>query len=70
MDKRFGSPIRGWSYAFKYNKYCNHYCFSMAVLFGCVMLKVSLSAIFMLTVLNCNITKHQLSANDCQNCVF
>ena len=29
----------------------------MAVLFGRVMLKVSLSAIFMLTVLNCNITK-------------
>ena len=39
------------------NKYDNHYCFSMAVLFGRVMLKVSLSAIFMLTVLNCNITK-------------
>ena len=29
----------------------------MAVLLGCVMLKVSLSAIFMLTGLNCNITK-------------
>ena len=29
----------------------------MAVLFGRVMLKVSFSAIFMLTVLNCNITK-------------
>ena len=35
----------------------NHYCFRMAVLFGRVMLKVSPCAIFMLTVLNCNITK-------------
>ena len=40
MDRRFGSPIRGWSYAFDRIS-MTIIVFGMAVLFGRVMLKVS-----------------------------